>query len=68
MRIITFRPELNKYDHGHILAQQVPIQSSDILNSMNIHHSDTLSSNSPPPPIPPRISKNITKISLEQQC
>jgi len=65
MQIITFRPELNKYDHGHILAQQVPIQSSDILNSMNIHPSDALSSNSPPPPpIPPRISK----ISLEQKC
>jgi hypothetical protein len=70
-RIITFQPDLISNDHGHIVAQQVPIKSSDISNSMNIHHlstnSETLSSHSPPPPpIPPRIAKTTMKIPLDQ--
>ena len=70
-RIITFQPDLISDDHGHIIAQQVPLHSSDVSNSMNIHHlstnSETLSSDSPPPPpIPPRIAKTTVKIPLDQ--
>ncbi|CAF3723713.1 unnamed protein product [Adineta steineri] len=46
-RSITFQPETNSnINHGHILAQQLPITSSDIINSMTI---PPASSSSPTP-------------------
>jgi hypothetical protein len=65
--MITFQPDLISNDHGHILAQQVPFKSPDILNSMNIHHL-SINSDTSPPPVPPRMSRNTNKISLDQQC
>lgn len=67
--MIMFQLDSNNNNQEPTLAQQIPMKSSDVSDPVNIDYLSTnfeaLASISPPPPIPPRISKNLAKFSPE---